>query len=68
MRFLYIALWVVGLGLWAAFFWSLRRRAGPVSPDGERGLTEAARSLALTIHALAQDGALRQRIRQGYQN
>jgi amidohydrolase len=42
--------------------------AAAASPDGERGLTEAARSLALTIHALAQDGALRQRIRQGYQN
>lgn len=30
-RFPYLALWVVGLGTWAAFFWSVRRRAGPIT-------------------------------------
>jgi serine/threonine-protein kinase len=28
---LYLALWTVGLGAWAAVFWTLRRRAGPVT-------------------------------------
>ncbi len=27
----YLALWTVGLGTWAAIFWSLRRRSGPVT-------------------------------------
>ncbi|MGD9647162.1 MAG: serine/threonine-protein kinase [Pirellulales bacterium] len=27
----YLALWTVGLGTWAAIFWALRRRAGPVT-------------------------------------
>jgi serine/threonine-protein kinase len=27
----YIALWSAGLGTWAAIFWALRRRAGPVT-------------------------------------
>jgi serine/threonine-protein kinase len=27
----YLALWTVGLGAWAAIFWALRRRAGPVT-------------------------------------
>jgi serine/threonine-protein kinase len=27
----YLALWTVGLGTWAAIFWTLRRRAGPVT-------------------------------------
>lgn len=27
----YIGLWVVGLGAWAGIFWSLRRRAGPIT-------------------------------------
>ncbi|MCA9037928.1 MAG: serine/threonine protein kinase, partial [Planctomycetaceae bacterium] len=27
----YVALWVVGLGLWAAIFWNLRHRAGPIT-------------------------------------
>lgn len=27
----YIALWVLGLGLWAAIFWNLRRRSGPIT-------------------------------------
>lgn len=27
----YVTLWVAGLGAWAAIFWSLRRRAGPVT-------------------------------------
>jgi len=27
----YLALWTAGLGTWAAIFWSLRRRAGPVT-------------------------------------
>ncbi|MEX0711231.1 MAG: serine/threonine-protein kinase [Pirellulales bacterium] len=27
----YIALWSAGLGAWAAIFWALRRRAGPVT-------------------------------------
>lgn len=30
-RWLYIVLWVLGLGLWAAIFWGLRRRAGPIT-------------------------------------
>jgi hypothetical protein len=29
-RWYYIALWTLGLGLWAAVFWWLRRRMGPV--------------------------------------
>ena len=28
---LYLALWVGGLGTWAGIFWTLRRRAGPVT-------------------------------------
>src|SRR6185295_3866836 len=27
----YLALWTLGLGTWAAVFWMLRRRAGPVT-------------------------------------
>lgn len=27
----YVGLWVLGLGTWAAIFWSLRRRSGPVT-------------------------------------
>jgi serine/threonine-protein kinase len=27
----YVALWTAGLGTWAAIFWALRRRAGPVT-------------------------------------
>jgi serine/threonine protein kinase len=27
----YLALWTAGLGTWAAIFWTLRRRAGPVT-------------------------------------
>jgi serine/threonine-protein kinase len=27
----YLGLWVVGLGTWAAIFWALRRRGGPVT-------------------------------------
>jgi serine/threonine-protein kinase len=27
----YLGLWVAGLGAWAAIFWALRRRAGPVT-------------------------------------
>jgi serine/threonine-protein kinase len=27
----YLALWTLGLGTWAAVFWTLRRRAGPVT-------------------------------------
>lgn len=30
-RLSYSALWVVGLGAWAAVFWALRRRMGPVT-------------------------------------
>lgn len=30
-RFLYIGLWSVGLGIWAAIFWNLRRRSGPIT-------------------------------------
>lgn len=30
-RWYYIALWTVGLGLWAGVFWWLRRRMGPVT-------------------------------------
>ncbi len=30
-RLWYAALWVVGLGAWAAVFWALRRRMGPVT-------------------------------------
>lgn len=30
-RWPYLLLWVVGLGLWAAMFWNLRRRAGPIT-------------------------------------
>ena len=28
---MYSALWTLGLGTWAAIFWALRRRAGPVT-------------------------------------
>jgi serine/threonine-protein kinase len=27
----YLALWVVGLGIWVSIFWALRRRSGPVT-------------------------------------
>jgi serine/threonine-protein kinase len=27
----YLALWLMGLGTWAAIFWALRRRAGPIT-------------------------------------
>lgn len=30
-RELYVGIWVIGLGAWAAVFWSLRRRAGPIT-------------------------------------
>jgi eukaryotic-like serine/threonine-protein kinase len=30
-RWPYVALWTAGLGAWAAIFWGLRRRAGPVT-------------------------------------
>lgn len=30
-RWPYIGLWVIGLGLWAAYFWSVRRRGGPIT-------------------------------------
>jgi serine/threonine-protein kinase len=30
-RWLYAGLWTLGLGAWAAIFWNLRRRAGPVT-------------------------------------
>lgn len=30
-RWPYVALWTAGLGAWAAIFWSLRRRSGPVT-------------------------------------
>ncbi len=30
-RLSYAALWIVGLGAWAAVFWALRRRMGPVT-------------------------------------
>jgi hypothetical protein len=30
-RWPYVAIFTVGLGAWAAFFWSLRRRGGPIS-------------------------------------
>jgi serine/threonine-protein kinase len=30
-RGVYLALWVVGLGAWAAAFWTLRRRGGPIT-------------------------------------
>lgn len=30
-RWYYIALWTLGLGMWAAVFWWLRRRMGPVT-------------------------------------
>lgn len=30
-RWIYVALWTVGLGAWAGVFWMLRRRMGPVT-------------------------------------
>jgi len=30
-RWPFVSLWVVGLGLWAAIFWNLRHRAGPIT-------------------------------------
>jgi len=30
-RWPYLALWVVGLGVWAMIFWNLRKRSGPVT-------------------------------------
>ena len=30
-RWPYVSLWVVGLSLWAAIFWNLRHRAGPIT-------------------------------------
>ena len=30
-RLPYVGLWVIGLGLWAAIFWNLRSRSGPIT-------------------------------------
>lgn len=30
-RLPYLALWIVGMGAWAGVFWTLRRRAGPIT-------------------------------------
>ena len=30
-RWPYLSLWVLGLGFWAAIFWGLRRRSGPIT-------------------------------------
>jgi serine/threonine-protein kinase len=30
-RWPYLGLWVVGLGIWAGIFWSVRRRGGPIT-------------------------------------
>ena len=30
-RWPYVSLWVIGLGLWAAIFWNLRHRSGPIT-------------------------------------
>lgn len=30
-RWPYVSLWVIGLGFWAAIFWNLRHRAGPIT-------------------------------------
>jgi serine/threonine protein kinase len=30
-RWPYVALWTIGLGTWAAIFWNLRRRSGPIT-------------------------------------
>ncbi len=30
-RWPYMGLWIVGLGIWAAIFWNLRRRSGPIT-------------------------------------
>jgi serine/threonine-protein kinase len=30
-RWPYVALWTLGLGTWAAIFWNLRRRSGPIT-------------------------------------
>jgi serine/threonine-protein kinase len=30
-RWPYVALWTIGLGSWAAVFWNLRRRSGPIT-------------------------------------
>lgn len=30
-RWPYVSLWVIGLSLWAAIFWNLRHRAGPIT-------------------------------------
>jgi len=30
-RWIYVAVWVIGLGAWAAVFWKLRQRMGPVT-------------------------------------
>ncbi|MCA9061000.1 MAG: serine/threonine protein kinase, partial [Planctomycetaceae bacterium] len=30
-RWPYVGLWTFGLGLWAAFFWNVRHRAGPIT-------------------------------------
>jgi serine/threonine-protein kinase len=30
-RLPYLGLWIVGMGAWAAVFWSLRHRAGPIT-------------------------------------
>lgn len=31
MRWPYVSLWTIGLGLWATIFWNLRHRAGPIT-------------------------------------
>jgi serine/threonine-protein kinase len=30
-RIPYVALWTIGLGIWAVIFWNLRRRSGPIT-------------------------------------
>jgi len=30
-RLPYVALWTIGLGIWAVIFWNLRRRSGPIT-------------------------------------
>ena len=50
-RLSYAGLWIVGLGTWAAVFWALRRRMGPVT-FVERQIAHVWGASLLTIAAL----------------
>jgi eukaryotic-like serine/threonine-protein kinase len=58
-RLPYLALWILGMGTWAAVFWSLRRRAGPITFVERQiahvwGASMVASSLLFAVETLLQ--------------